>query len=265
MSYSLTWLADVLIAAGLKVAECPGWKTCGVGEIGTIEGIICHHTATTNPNGNMPSLNTIIQGRADLRGPLSQLGLGRDGTYYVIAAGRCNHAGAGNWHGVTGGNSHFIGIEAENMGVATKEAWPEVQMDAYRRGVAAILRHIGKGAEACTGHKEYATPHGRKTDPNFDMDIFRQGVARILNGEAEAPQLIPVKEPGKPDGRPTLRRGIANDPVYVKIMQQKTGVTADGYFGPKTEVALRAFQKSHGAVPDGIAGPKTWKLLDQQG
>lgn len=46
-------------------------------------------------------------------GPHAQLGLGRDGTFYIIAAGRCNHAGKGNWKGVTDGNGFFIGIEAE--------------------------------------------------------------------------------------------------------------------------------------------------------
>ena len=261
MSYSLTWLADTLKAAGLKVAECPGWKTNGISEIGEIAGVICHHTATTNLNGNMPSLNTIIQGRSDLRGPLSQLGLGRDGTFYVIAAGKCQHAGPGVWKGVTAGNSHFIGIEAENAGNAAKEGWPEVQMDAYRRGVAAILKYLGKDASDCAGHKEYATPHGRKPDPNFDMDAFRSAVANILNGTAPVPELIPKEEPTQAK-RPTLRRETANDPAFVKIVQAKVGATVDGYLGPKTEAAIREFQRSKGAVPDGIVGPKTWKLID---
>src|SRR5580700_4344959 len=51
-------------------------------------------------------------------GPLAQLGLGRDGTFYVVAAGRCNQAGQGSWQGVTTGNSSFIGIEAENTGLS---------------------------------------------------------------------------------------------------------------------------------------------------
>jgi peptidoglycan hydrolase-like protein with peptidoglycan-binding domain len=60
----------------------------------------------------MPSLRVLIEGRSNLPGPLAQLGLGRDGTCYVIAAGRCNHAGAGLWQGVSTGNSSFIGTEA---------------------------------------------------------------------------------------------------------------------------------------------------------
>ena len=74
----------------------------------------------------MPSLGTLIRGRAGVPGPLSQLGLGRDGTYYIIAAGRCSHAGVGDWQGVTSGNSRYIGIEAENRG--RNDPWPSVQM-----------------------------------------------------------------------------------------------------------------------------------------
>ncbi len=44
----------------------------------------------------MPSLGVIRDGRPGLKGPLSQLGLGRDGAYYVIAAGRAQHAGRGD-------------------------------------------------------------------------------------------------------------------------------------------------------------------------
>jgi hypothetical protein len=144
-------------------------------------GIICHHTAGPR-QGNMPSLKTIREGRPDLPGPLSQLGLGRDGTFYVIAAGRCNHAGDGIWRDITTGNSSFIGIEAENTGLADDFPWPAVQMDAYARGAAAILKHIGQGPEFCAGHKEYALPRGRKSDPSFDMAAFRSSVASFMNG-----------------------------------------------------------------------------------
>nr|QQZ49337.1 hypothetical protein JKL49_20110 [Phenylobacterium glaciei] len=55
MAYALTWLPDVLEAAGLKVAEQPGWMDRGVGNVGPTKGVICHHTAG-GPKGNMPSL-----------------------------------------------------------------------------------------------------------------------------------------------------------------------------------------------------------------
>ena len=173
MPFSLTWLAQVLLDAGLKVAEQPGWKERGRGEIGPIKGVICHHTAGPK-NGIMPSLRIITEGRDDLPGPLAQLGLGRDGTYFVVAAGRCNHAGAGNWQGFSSGNMNFIGIEAENTGEPDDRPWPPIQMDAYKRGVAAILKKIKADPIMCAGHKEYALPPGRKDDPNFpDFDMKR--------------------------------------------------------------------------------------------
>ncbi len=264
MAYSLTWLPDVLVNAGLKVAECDGWETRGHDDMGDVMGVICHYTATTSRSGNMPSLDVLINGRSDLSGPLSQLGLGRDGTYYVVAAGKCYHAGAGSWQGITSGNTNFIGIEAENTGGVDDFPWPAVQMDAYYRGVAAILQHVGKGVEFCAGHKEYALPAGRKTDPDFDMNAFRQSVNAILQGTAPAPVLIPSSGPsvpGKSIGLPTLRRGINNDPAMVKKVQVRVGVPADGIFGAGTEAAVRAFQSAHGLVPDGIVGPKTWILI----
>jgi hypothetical protein len=256
MIFRLTWLPAALEGAGLKVARVDGWESRGRGDVGDVCGVMCHHTAGPR-TGNMPSLRTLIDGRSDLPGPLAQLGLGRDGTYYVIAAGRANHAGAGSWQGVTAGNSRFIGIEAENTGKPDDTPWPEVQMDAYRRGAAAILRHLGRPAEFCAGHKEYALPAGRKPDPDFDMPAFRAGVAAILDGSAPPTPLIPAANAA---GKSTLRRGATGD--QVKDLQQKLRVADDGAFGATTEAAVRTFQRNHGLVPDGIVGPKTWVLLD---
>jgi Putative peptidoglycan binding domain/N-acetylmuramoyl-L-alanine amidase len=257
MVFSLTWLPEVLEAAGLKVAEQPGWRTRGLGDVGRTRGVICHHTAG-GKTGVMPSLGVITNGRPGLRGPLAQLGLGRDGTYFVVAAGFAQHAGPGVWQGIRSGNTSFIGIEAENTGLSD-DPWPDVQMDAYRRGVAAILARIGAGAEMCCGHKEFALPLGRKPDPSFDMADFRRDVAAILRGEGETRPIIPPAEPAGA-GRPTLRRGDRGD--LVKQLQTRLEIEADGDFGPNTEAAVRAFQRTHDLVPDGIVGPQSWAALD---
>ncbi|HJP95522.1 MAG TPA: N-acetylmuramoyl-L-alanine amidase [Pyrinomonadaceae bacterium] len=268
MAFSLTWLPEVLKAAGLKVALEEGWENRGHGDVGQIMGVICHHTAGPK-NGNMPSLETLKNGRKKspgqkaLPGPLAQLGLARDGTFIVIAAGRAIHAGIGEFKGVKTGNSSFIGIEAENTGKPTDLPWPSVQLDAYQRGVAAILKKLGKDETSCCGHKEYALPHGRKVDPSLNMGDFRTAVATILNGAAPPPTLIPAVEPNPPAGtpaRPTLRRGARGD--LVKTVQAKIRIDVDGKFGPRTEAAVRQFQRDHDLVPDGIVGPKTWHALD---
>lgn len=257
MVYSLTWLPEVMEAAGLKVAEVPGWRTRGRAEMGVVRGVMCHHTAT-RAGGNMPSLNILINGRSDLPGPLAQIGLGVDGTVYIIAAGRANHAGTGRWEGITSGNSSFIGIEAENNGLDPKN-WPAVQMDAYERCVAAILKKIGAGANMCCGHKEYALPKGRKPDPSFDMAPFRAAVADLLVGKTPPPP-IPATDA---KARPTLRRGDRGD--QVKTVQKAVGAKVDGNFGGGTEAAVRVFQRDHGLTPDGIVGPKSWEAIDAAG
>ncbi len=258
MSFSLTWLSSILAQAGLKVAPIPGWEERGRGDVEATLGVICHHTAGP-ASGNMPSLQTLIDGRSDLPGPLSQLGLGRDGTFYVIAAGRSNHAGTGSFLGITTGNSSFIGIEAEHTGKLEDE-WPSVQLDAYARGVAAILKHIQRPVEFCIGHKEWAP--GRKPDPTFDMVAFRKAVAGFLTGATPQPPLIPAAEaaPGGA-GRQTLRRGASGDAV--RTLQLKLQLEpVDSLFGGQTEAKVREFQRNNGLVPDGIVGPKTWQKLD---
>jgi peptidoglycan hydrolase-like protein with peptidoglycan-binding domain len=258
MAFALTWLPRVLLEAGLKVAEQPGWTTRGRGDVGTIRGVMCHHTAGPI-TGNMPSLETLTSGRDDLPGPLCQLGLGRDGTFFVIAAGRANHAGVGNWQGFSSGNSSFIGIEAENTGQSTgplADSWPPIQLDAYRRACAAILARIRAGAIMCCGHKEYALPIGRKPDPGFDMGEFRNQVAAVMAGSAPAPSLIPAIDG---ENRPTLRRGARGE--LVERIQVAVGVAASAVFDGPTEAAVRQFQRDHGLVPDGIVGPRTWATI----
>jgi hypothetical protein len=255
MAFKLTWLPGVLLDAGLKVAEQPGWRDRGHGDMGTVRGVICHHTAGPR-QGNMPSLGIVTDGRPGLAGPLSQLCLARDGTFIVVAAGRACHAGAGKWQHIETGNTSFIGIEAENTGLANDQPWPAVQMDAYARGVAAILKRLGAQPIMCCGHGEYALPKGRKTDPSFDMDAFRTTVGSIMNGTAPPPVPIPAVDD---QNRPALRRGMRGD--LVRQLQAKLGIGVDGIFGGGTEAAVRAFQRAKNLVPDGIVGPKTWMLL----
>lgn len=176
--YSLTWIPDVLRKAGLKVIEQPTWKTRGHGDVKNIMGILCHHTAS-QIGRNAPDLKTVTFGRSDLAGPLAQLLLARDGTYYMVAAGKCWHAGGGVIWDVplNMGNDYLIGIEAENNGLG--EPWPDKQMAAFAKGCAAMLDYLKLGRDKVAGHKEYARPKGRKIDPSFSMPAFRRAVSKI--------------------------------------------------------------------------------------
>lgn len=189
MTYSLLWLPGVLRDAGLEVLEHPGWQTRGHGDMGAVQGVLCHHTCGPL-HGDLPDIDVLVNGRPDLGGPLCNLGLGRSGKVYMIAAGKGWHAGAGSWQGISDGNSHFIGIEAENTGETSgprAEAWPDVQMQAYMRVCAAIVAHCELPVGMVAGHKEYARPLGRKNDPSFDMVMFRDGVTRLLLDKPQAP------------------------------------------------------------------------------
>lgn len=261
MPYALTWLADVLHAAGCKVIEENGWKAAGNGDMGTVKGVLLHHTASPAGSGDHPSLKLVRDGRPPsdpwpLDGPLSHLLLSRDGTFHVLAAGRCNHAGAGQWHGVTAGNSSFIGIEAENAGTG-KEAWPQAQMAAYIAGVTALLKHIRADSVMAVGHKEYALPRGRKIDPAFDMVDFRQHVENTM--ELGFSTALRATVTAVDPTRAMLAKG--DQGTSVKLLQQILRLNDDGGFGPKTEAAVKAFQTAHGLLVDGKVGPKTWTAL----
>lgn len=193
----LTDLADILRAEGLRVTEVAGWKTRGAlrsdGTRGLsgMRGVVEHHTATpASAPGDYPSLAIVRDGRSDVPGPLSQLGLGRTGTWYVIAAGRAHHAGAGScsWMPTNQGNDFSIGVEAEHPGTPDVP-WPAEQLEAYRRGVAALLRAYGLHPGRMIGHKEWAPT--RKVDPiSLDMAAERRQVAELMEDDMPSAEEI---------------------------------------------------------------------------
>lgn len=177
------WLENLAVIArstGLSVVEVPGWQVRGHGQMSGVQSVLLHHTAgapASRRPDSYPSLAVVRDGRAGLAGPLAHLGLGRDGTIYVIAAGLCYHAG--NVSSSAFSNAYSIGIEAENSGF---EPWTEIQMQAYLRLVRALMNAYSIPIDHVLGHKEAAIPRGRKTDPSFDMNNFRQ---QLQQGEDE--------------------------------------------------------------------------------
>src|SRR5689334_14754764 len=82
-------------AAGLKVVEIAGWESRGrpksTGEFKPV-GVLNPHTGD-KADGKAYAAGILVRGRSDLAGPLCHLSIGRDGTVYIVAAGRANHAG----------------------------------------------------------------------------------------------------------------------------------------------------------------------------
>ena len=169
------WLPDVLRAAGVDVYVMPGAETRTTRSSGlTPLGLVWHHTAT-GPNWNDDHVAFLLRdGRRDLPGPLSQVGIERDGTWVIVALGRANHNGYGSpWR------NDSIGLEFYNSG--TGEPWPADQVRSGIVGTAAILRHLGKGTDAVMGHKE--TDPNRKIDPHgLDMREIRRRINAYLTG-----------------------------------------------------------------------------------
>ena len=56
-----------------------------------------------------------------------------------------------------------------------------------------------------------------------------------------------------------LKVGSKGDDV--KKLQSKLGLTADGSFGPKTEIAVKEWQTKNGLKADGVVGDTTWSKM----
>jgi hypothetical protein len=185
-TYPLTWLAEVLRDAGCTVVEESGWKSRGRDGSFTPRGVMMHHDAS--PAGETSGgVDVIRDGRPGLAGPLAQLWLSFDGVWHVVAAGRANHAGEGQWHDCPRdqGNSYFLGIETDHT---TNEQWTAGQRSAALAGVAALCDRLGIRtrdglADWFCAHKEYAS--GRKPDPDpLDMDYAREQLLAYDGGDA---------------------------------------------------------------------------------
>ena len=192
-------LPGALRAAGLTVRTSPGWQNRGrpasTGGFAPV-GILVHHTASSKSASDDAVVRLLVNGRSDLPGPLCQIGLARDGTVWMIAAGRANHAGKARASGTVAagdGNRLYVGIEAFHAGAG--ERWTKVQYDAYVTLCAVLCREVtGNSAQTVRGHKETSTTG--KPDPTFNMDDFRRAVAAEMNRLGK-----PAKKP-KPKKRP---------------------------------------------------------------
>ncbi len=246
----LTDLAAAARKSGLRVVEVSGWQERGRGHMSTVSSVICHHTATSDAaRGDIPTLSVLKNGHGSLPGPLSQLGLSRSGVVYVVAAGRCNHAGRTRYSHQS--NSNSIGIECEASGRYPIQG---VQLEAYHKLVKALITHYGLPVSRVYSHAEVAVPSGRKNDVKNNMNTFRGAVAESRAGAVAAPIV--------PGGVAALKSNFTEDGILdagtVKALQLIWGASQDGQVGPETFMAM---QRWLGVSPDGQVGPKTLAAL----
>lgn len=250
--FPLIWLPKALRAEGLTVRVVKGWQTRGREGTFQPKKVMFHHTASSPSGGNVPALGICTNGRVDLPGPLCNVLVGRDGTCYVVAAGRCNHAGAGGpFQEIPrdSGNAYMMGVEVENNGIG--EVWSQDLLQTVARVFAAFLRHEHKTARDEVGHKEWAPL--RKIDPRpVDMNAHRKRTAKLL-------RTVVVPWPGV-----ELHRGMRHELVrrFFKQLRHKMPMTpfaVSEFFGLFKERALKKFQKRKHLKPDGIVDADTWK------
>lgn len=167
-----TGIKPVLLDWGLNVREVSGWQIRGSSDFNP-RGHVCHHDAIVANWTTPPDI--LIHGRSGpdpVPGPLCNFGLQSNGTVWLIAAGRANHAGEGSWQGLSG-NSTVWGTEANNAGDGL-DAWSDAQLEAYYKLCAATCEFSGFSPEKVCGHKEWTR---RKIDPaGIDMNHFRMKV-----------------------------------------------------------------------------------------
>lgn len=254
---ALLWLPSVLHAAGLTVHEVDGWRTrtsrsYGVDQM-QARNIVCHATAGSRKATDAGEIAVLLNGSSTAVAPIAQLYLGKQGHWWVVAAGVCNHIGSANVGGYRG-NRYAIGIEASNDNKA--EAWPDVQYRSYVTGVAAICRHMGWDASHVYGHKDVSSTG--KTDPTFSMPNFRQAVSAVLAGapigdDAMTPEQwnrLLYGHPGDPNKAENITRRVA--PSMQSLHEQNT-VTLAKLAGLTTAVEQLAAALATGTGVDPAA------------
>jgi len=206
VGYYEAW-RDLMRSWGHQVHETAGWATRDA-EPRTAYSpgklYVEHHDASSLLSGNWGALAYITNSK------LANIVTARDGQVMLVAAGVMWHAGVGGprWDVPRNlGNPNSLGNEVCNSGsesyspgctasvIATEAAWAIVS--GRQNDLARVL-----------GHKEWATPAGRKTDPSLNMDTRRQQVAnRIaqhLGGGAPAAVPAAVRVPAPAPAVPAV-------------------------------------------------------------
>jgi hypothetical protein len=189
-------LPALLRDAGLTVVEVDGWRTRSrPGDFRPV-GVLNHHTGANGIGMLVAQIKSYLHfifnvGRADLPAPLCQIVLWPDGTVYLGAAGRANHAGVAKARGTVApgdGNALYVGIEWMLSGL---QKIPKVMYDAGLVLNAVLLEDVlGTSTQTVAAHYETSvTGKWDIGDPDgvefkghkvLNMVAFRAGVERVV-------------------------------------------------------------------------------------
>ena len=201
--------------AGLKVVVVGDWRPRGrPGSFGPV-GVLNHHTGARDELGDFEDDLAYARwmftvGRSDLPAPLVQTSLSLEGTVYLGAGGRSNHAGTAKASGSVAagdGNTLYVGIEWMLSGT---QKIPKAMYEAGAILNAVLLDVLGSSARAVschyqtsiTGKWDIGDPdgipfHGQKV---MDVDKFRAAVRRVELDDSEN------------EGPDSLRLAVVNIP-----------------------------------------------------
>lgn len=200
-----TWLPAAFDKWGVRYVKVAGWEDRGrpmASGYFDPNASLTHHTGSTSSATNpAPSLRTLIEGRSDLSGPLSQVSTDYNGLTYIIAAGRANHAGTakatmGNPAG--DGNAMYLGNEVQTNGTQTM---PKAQYDATVLVAAAIADHFGQTSASKVGLHATTSLSGKwdlgagtgKSGVPYSITKFRADVtARLIAGPPTQEDDVPA-------------------------------------------------------------------------
>jgi hypothetical protein len=182
-----------------RVIAAPSSHRGTIGEMGTVVGVTRHHTGTPETYlaaNDYPTYQVVKEGRAGLSNSLSAYGLGRWFGLYVFSEDISYHAGEWLYAGITDGNGHFLGIEAEGTGAR----WTSFQREFYPRLCASALLFVGEGINMMPRHADGAMPRGRKTDAaNLPYDFSAKVQGYLANPSSltygSTPVVVSEEEP----------------------------------------------------------------------
>jgi len=178
------WLLDILSdefrnSKGFRVDYYPGWETRGRVDFEP-RYMMEHHTGAG-------AYNALLRYMAEgpVHPPLCNIANSRPANgivrVTVVAAGRANHSGMGQYGTIppNQGNKFSIGNEGQNTG---SQPWPNQQLEAQRRCDAAILNYLNRDVSYLIDHKTYA-PNRKWDRHSISLPNERRQVDRLLTND----------------------------------------------------------------------------------
>jgi hypothetical protein len=244
--------------AGLKVVEIDGWRERGrpasTGSFAPV-GVLNHHTGSHDPIGDFADDLSYAKwlfrtGRADLPAPLCGLSISAEGTVYVGAAGRSNHAGIAKASGSVAqgdGNSLYVGIEWMLSG---SQVIPDKMYEAGVKTNGVLLDWMDNSVQtischyqtSVTGKWDIGDPNGIPFNGHKVLNVpkFRDAVKRWRNSRHAAPKpddfdLLRLMHASMQFGDPTPQQSSDVERIFERAVKREVAWITGTESGPGSD------------------------------